>query len=384
MPAAASWEGEDMSASYLRTADAPLRPPPRGTVGLFAWLRQNLFSGPASALMTVSLSLFLGVIAWNVIDWALVRAVWTGVDRSSCAVEGTGACWPFVWEKLPQWLFGFYPIEERWRAVLAVAIGVAALIPMLIPAVPGKRLNGLILLTVCPVVALVLLAGGVWGLKPVETTNWGGLLVTLVVAVTGIVASLPLGVLLALGRQSELPVVRAASVAFIEIWRGVPLITVLFMASVMLPLILPGGMSFDKLVRAIVGITLFASAYMAEAVRGGLQAVGKGQREAGLALGLSRWQTMRKIILPQALRISIPNIVGIFIGLFKDTTLVLVVGIYDFLGIINAGMQDANWATPETANTGYFVAAVVYFAFCFAMSRYALFTERRLGRTGRN
>ena len=192
-----------------------------------------------------------------------------------------------------------------------------------------------------------------------------------------------LGILLALGRRSELPIIRSASIAFIELWRGVPLVTVLFMASVMLPLFLPNGMSLDKLMRAIVGLSLFASAYMAEAVRGGLQAVTKGQTEAGLALGLSRWQTTRKIVLPQALRISIPNIVGIFIGLFKDTTLVLVVSIYDFLGIINAGLQDSKWAAPQTANTGYFVAALVYFAFCFAMSRYALFTERRLEQAGR-
>jgi general L-amino acid transport system permease protein len=176
--------------------------------------------------------------------------------------------------------------------------------------------------------------------------------------------------------------VRGVATAFIELWRGVPLITVLFMASVMLPLFLPDGANLDKLLRAITGITLFAAAYMAEAVRGGLQAIGKGQYEGAMALGLSHWQSLRKIVLPQALRISIPNIVGIFIGLFKDTTLVLIIGIYDFLGIINAGTQDSKWAAPETSNTGYFVAALVYFAFCFAMSRYALFTERRFD-TGR-
>ncbi|MCA3560512.1 MAG: amino acid ABC transporter permease [Aestuariivirga sp.] len=372
-----------MSISYVRDRDAPLRPPPAGTAGPIGWLRENLFSSPGNSLLTAILAVALGYLAWTILDWAILRAVWTGVDREACAIANAGACWPFAAEKFPQWLFGFYPIAERWRPMLAFLIGAAALVPMLMPWVGGKTLNALFLLFIYPVIAFELLAGGLLGLTPVETSNWGGLMVTLVVAVTGIVFSLPLGILLALGRRSELPVIRAASIAFIELWRGVPLVTVLFMASVMLPLILPGGVTPDKLLRAIAGLSLFASAYMAEAVRGGLQAVGKGQTEAGLALGLSRGQVTRKIVLPQALRISIPNIVGIFIGLFKDTTLVLVVSIYDFLGIVNAGMQDAKWAAPQTANTGYFAAAIVYFVFCFAMSRYALFTERRLAQAGR-
>lgn len=368
---------------FVRETDAPLLPPPPDSAGVRGWLRQNLFSSFGNSVLTIVMAALLGLIAWQIIGWALIRAVWVGVDREACAVAGAGACWPFVWAKFPQWLFGFYPIGERWRPVLAFLIGAVALVPMLMPSAGGKTWNALFLLVAYPLIAFELLAGGLFGLAPVETSSWGGLTVTLVVAVTGIVFSLPLGILLALGRRSDLPVIRTASIAFIELWRGVPLVTVLFMASVMLPLFLPGGVSLDKLMRAIVGLSLFASAYMAEAVRGGLQAVAKGQTEAGLALGLSRWQVTRKIVLPQALRVSIPNIVGIFIGLFKDTTLVLVVSIYDFLGIINAGLQDAKWAAPQTANTGYFVAALVYFAFCFAMSRYALFTERRLEQAGR-
>lgn len=372
-----------MSIDYVRDRDAPLRPPPAGTTGAVGWLRANLFSSFGNSLLTLLLTLALGYLLWSLLDWAVLRAVWTGADREACAIADAGACWPFVREKFPQWLFGFYPISERWRPIAAFVIGALALAPMLMPSAGSKRWNAVFLLVAYPILVVELLAGGMFGLTPVETASWGGLMVTLVVAVTGIVFSLPLGILLALGRRSELPIVRSASIAFIELWRGVPLVTVLFMASVMLPLFLPSGITFDKLVRAIVGLSLFASAYMAEAVRGGLQAVAKGQTEAGLALGLSRWQVTRKIVLPQALRISIPNIVGIFIGLFKDTTLVLVVSIYDFLGIINAGMQDPKWATPQTANTGYFVAALVYFAFCFAMSRYALFTETRLEQAGK-
>ena len=364
--------------SFVRETDAPLLPPPANSAGLRGWLRQNLFSSIGNSVLTIFMAALLAAVAWTVIDWALLRAVWTGMDREACAVEGAGACWPFAWAKFPQWLFGFYPIGERWRPVLTFLIGAAALVPMLMPSAPHKFWNALFLIVAYPVLALVLLRGGVFGLVPVETSNWGGLLVTLVVSITGIAVSLPLGIVLALGRQSRMPVVRTLSIAFIELWRGVPLITVLFMSSVMLPLFFPDGTVLDKLLRALIGISLFAAAYMAEVVRGGLQAIPKGQYEGAMALGLGWWPTMRLIILPQALKISIPNIVGNFIGLFKDTTLVLIIGIYDFLGIISTSTQDAKWASPETANTGYFVAAIVFWAFCFGMSRYAMFTERRL------
>jgi general L-amino acid transport system permease protein len=214
----------------------------------------------------------------------------------------------------------------------------------------------------------------------VETAQWGGLLVTLVVAVTGIVVSLPLGVLLALGRRSTMPAVRLLSITFIETVRGVPLITVLFMASVMLPLFLPAGVNFDKLLRALVGVALFSSAYMAEVVRGGLQAIPKGQYEAARALGLSYWKMMVLIVLPQALKIVIPGIVNSFISLFKDTVLVSIVGIFDLLGIVQAGFTDQRWVSPMTAPTGYFGAAMIFFVFCFAMSRYSMYLERRLAR----
>ena len=220
----------------------------------------------------------------------------------------------------------------------------------------------------------------VWPLPLVETSVWGGLLVTLVVAVAGIVASLPLGILLALGRRSQLPAVRMLSVGFIEFWRGVPLITVLFMSSVMLPLFLPEGVEFNKLLRALIGVALFASAYMAEVVRGGLQAIPKGQYEGADSLGLGYGQKMRLIVMPQALTLVIPGIVNTFIGLFKDTVLVLIIGLFDLLGAVQASNTDAGWASPVQQTTGYFVAAAIFFIFCFGMSRYSMFMENKLRR----
>lgn len=222
-----------------------------------------------------------------------------------------------------------------------------------------------------------------FGLETVETSLWGGFVMTLVIAVTGIVAALPLGILLALGRRSQMPAVSLFSVIFIEFWRGVPLITVLFMSSVMLPLFLPDGVTFDKLLRALIGVALFSSAYMAEVVRGGMQAIPKGQYEGAMAVGLNYWQSMQKIILPQALKIVIPGIVNTFIGLFKDTTLVSIIGLLDFLGMINLSHSDSNWATPVQAMTSYVFCAFIFFLFCFGMSRYSIFMEDRLNTSHR-
>ena len=234
------------------------------------------------------------------------------------------------------------------------------------------------------VLGVILLTMSVdFGLRPVETPLWGGFVMTLVIAVTGIVAALPLGILLALGRRSQMPAVSLFSVIFIEFWRGVPLITVLFMSSVMLPLFLPDGVTFDKLLRALIGVALFSSAYMAEVVRGGMQAIPKGQYEGAMAVGLNYWQSMRMIILPQALKIVIPGIVNTFIGLFKDTTLVSIIGLLDFLGMINLSHSDSNWATPVQAMTSYLFCAFIFFIFCFAMARYSVFMENRLNTSHR-
>ena len=366
------------SLFYVRDGDEPDMPPPRTQRGIILWLRANLFSSWLNTILT-----FLGValIAWIVpplFRWAILDAAWTGSSRDVCLDPSVGACWAFVKAKFAQFMYGRYPFDERWRVNLLAIMLVAGLIPMAIPRVPFKRENAIYLLVIFPIAAYFLLVGGVFGLAHVETTLWGGLLVTLVVAIVGMVVSVPLGILLALGRRSRLPVIRIASVTFIEFVRGVPLITVLFMASVMLPIFLPPGTTFDKLLRALIGVALFAAAYMAEVVRGGLQAIPRGQYEAAAALGLGYWPMMGLIILPQALKIVIPGIVNSFISLFKDTSLVLIIGIFDLLGIVQLGFADPNWVSYKTPTTGYVFAAAVFWVFCFSMSRYSIYTERRL------
>ena len=493
------------SQAWVRTKDAERLPPPPNTTGMIGWLLQNLFNTPLNAVLTIVGAAFVAWIAWGIIDWAIIHGVFTGENRDACVAgqetgAQLGACWPYVWAKFHQFVYGFYPFDQRWRVNICFIVGAAALVTMLIPSLPYKKWNALFLLVVYPLMTFVLLTGGnldlsastiigiagllllsaqmvplvafgiedgikrnrlalilagaamvIWllslfismpavnifgnfvslaspailglllvaavlslahevsmrdvsarsallgwigtccailavlllmtvdfGLVTVETQQWGGLLVTLVVAVTGIVASLPLGILLALGRRSRMLAVRLFSIVFIEVWRGVPLITVLFMSSIMLPLFMPEGVNFDKLLRALVGTALFSAAYMAETVRGGLQAIPKGQYEASQALGLSYWRTMNLIVLPQALKIVIPGIVNSFISLFKDTTLVLIIGLFDLLGIVKASFGDPKWASPQTATTGFFVAALMFWVFCFSMSRYSIFMERRL------
>ncbi|MCW5696862.1 MAG: amino acid ABC transporter permease [Bauldia sp.] len=361
--------------NFVRTEIIPAQPPPAGTLGPLAWLRAHLFSTPANAAITILAVLFL---AWTIpplIRWAFVDAVWTGENREACV--GAGACWAFVRAKFDLFMYGQYPPAQHWRVNVVGLLFVAGLVPMAIPAIPGKRWTVLYLLVVFPVAAFILLRGGMFGLTDVPTTRWGGLLVTLVVAVTGIVIAFPLGVLLALARRSRLPLIRVLATGLIEIWRGVPLVTVLFMASVMLPIFLPSGVTIDKLLRAIIGIGVFYSAYMAEVIRGGLQSIPRGQYEGAMALGLSGLQRTWLVVLPQALTISIPGIVNTIIALFKDTSLVLIIALYDLLGMIQSATNDSNWAVAQVPASGYAFAAVIYWALCFSMSRYSLFIERR-------
>ncbi len=368
--------------SFVREKYLAQTPPPVMTAGVLGWIRENLFSSPGGVLMTMLGLYVIWIFAPPLIQWSLIDAVWRGEGRGDCLVKGAGACWAFVNAKFGQFIYGRYTIDERWRVDLVFLIGVLTIAPLMIDGLtgklPGRRFFIAFGLLAYPVISYVLLFGGNFGLTIVETPLWGGLLLTLVVAAGGMAASLPLGILLALGRRSHMPVIRTFSVIFIEVWRGVPLITVLFMASVMLPLFLPAGTNFDKLARVLIGVALFSSAYMAEVVRGGLQAIPRGQYEAASALGLGYWQATALIILPQALRLVIPGIVNTFIGLFKDTTLVLIVGLFDLLGVIQLNFTDANWATPQTAITGYVFAALIFWIFCFGMSRYSLAIENRL------
>ncbi|WP_027708113.1 amino acid ABC transporter permease [Zooshikella ganghwensis] len=352
----------------------PDLPPPRRSDGAFGWIRANLFSSVTNTLLTLLAVYLLYIGLVPLIQWAFIDASWVGETRDDCAVGG--ACWVFIKTRLNQFVYGFYPEELYWR-VNWVFILFGVLITLLIAEkTPYKKWIVIFTLTVFPIITFYLVYGGAFGLEVVETHKWGGLMLTLILAVVGIVAALPFGILLALGRRSTMPVIKTFCTLFIEIWRGVPLITVLFMASVMLPLFIPEEIVFDKLVRALIGIVMFQSAYMAEVVRGGLQAIPKGQYEAASALGLSYWKMMGLIILPQALKLMIPGIVNTFIALFKDTSLVLVIGLLDLLAIVQAGLADAKWAGYSVE--GYVFVGLVFWVFCFGMSRYSQALEKKL------
>jgi general L-amino acid transport system permease protein len=371
------------SIGFVRSEPTASLPPPNLMRGPVAWIRQSLFSTPANSVLTLLVLALLYFIIPPVIRFVLVDAVWTGADRSVCREDvvhhAVGACWAFVGDRIGYFTYGSYPVAQRWRVDVFFALLGVGVVWMLWLGAPRKGLGAVYFFVVFPIASFLLLSGGDWvGLEPVPTAFWGGILVTMVVSIVGIVFSLPLGILLALGRRSRLPVVRLASVIFIEVVRGVPLITVLIMANTMLPLFLPVGVSVDRLLRPLVGVAIFSAAYMAEVVRGGLQAIPKGQYEGAMSLGLGYWRMMYFIVLPQALRIVIPGIVNTFIGLFKDTTLVYVVGLFDLIKTIEAARIDPIWAAPTVSYTGYAFAFLFYWIFCFGMSRYSLFVERRL------
>ena len=379
--------GLEPVSSIAGQAAAPTasRERPRVAAGSpLAWLRANLFQSIPSSIATVLFGALIVYWAVSIFDWAVLHAVWSvpqganGPDTTACQqAQGTGACWAIVGEKYRLILFGRYPYEQQWRPNLVVLLFVGLYV---VSAWRRMWRRELVLVWVAALIAIgVLMWGGVLGLTPVADDQWGGLPLTLMLATFGAALAFPLAILVALGRRSkQLPAVKVLCVIYVELIRGVPLITLLFMASVMLPLFLPEGLDIDKLLRAQVAIILFTGAYLAEVVRGGLQALPKGQAEAADALGLSYWKKTGLIILPQALRLVIPPLVNTFIGFFKDTSLVLIIGLFDLVGAGKIAMAEPIWAAYSTEI--YLFLAAIYFVFCYTMARYSRGLEREFAR----
>ena len=363
-----------MSAQTFQPIDP--RPAPVKTEGIVAWIRINLFGDWITGLMTVVIGAILLATIPQLLSWALFRASWIP-DFDACRVEGVGACWGVVAEKYRIILFGRYPFEEQWRPLIATGLMLGLLIASCMRAFWK---SWLVILWVAVLAAFFLLMyGNTMGLTKVETDRWGGLPLTILLASLSMVMAFPIAMVVALGRRSTLPAISTFCTIYVELIRGVPLISVLFMASFMFPLFMPQGFSIDVLIRVLVGITLFAAAYMAEVIRGGLQAIPKGQLEAAATLGLSYWQTQVKIVLPQALAMVVPSIMNNFIGLFKDTSLVTIVSLYELTGALSLALNsDANWRPFKIE--GYLFIAMIYFIFCFSMSRYSIWVEKQVNK----
>jgi general L-amino acid transport system permease protein len=355
-------------------------------LGPWAWLRANLLGSWWSTAITLALGYVILRTLFNAVEWGLVNAVWSvpygesgQPDTSVCQnAKGIGACWAVISDKYRLILFGRYPYEEQWRPLVAVLLFIALFTVSGMRRFWRKELA--LIWIVCLTAVGVLMWGGIPGLPLVTEDFWGGLPLTLILATFGLAFAFPLAVLVALGRRStQLPAVRLLCVLYVELIRGVPLIAFLFMASVMFPLFMPNGVNVDKLLRAQIAFILFSAAYLAEVVRGGLQALPKGQSEAADALGLSYWKKTAFIILPQALRLVIPPLVNTFIGSFKDTTLVLIIGLFDLLTMGKVALSDPPW--QSFSSEIYMFLAVIYIAFCFAMSKYSRGLERDLNRS---
>ncbi|MFK7867213.1 MAG: amino acid ABC transporter permease [Alphaproteobacteria bacterium] len=357
------------------TGSHPDLPPPAGTTGYVGWIRKNFFNGWLNSILTIICLYLLYLIIPPILSFYVFDAVLFASSRDECRELGSGACWAFIKARLDFFTYGFYPADERWRPNLAFILFLIALGPALFDKFPKRKL-GLIYTAIFPFIGMWLILGG-FGLEPVETDKIGGILLTLILGVTGIAFSFPIGVILALGRYNDrMPAVQMICVIFIEVIRGVPLIALLFIASTMLNFFMPPGTNFDILLRVIIMVVIFASAYMAEVIRGGLQAIPKGQFEGADALGLNYWQSMRSIVLPQALKVSIPGIVNTFVSLYKDTTLVLIIGLLDILGAGRNALSDLKWS--GLALEVYSFAALFFFISCYAMSRYSYYLERKL------
>lgn len=343
----------------------------RGAVGrALRWLRTNLFASIFSSMISLLLILLLAKTLFSLAQWGIWDAIWSvpGNNTSACrALRGIGACWAVIPEKLRFILFGSYTYDQQWRPAAATLIFIA-LFYVSSRRSWWRRELALVWAAALTLIS-VLMWGGIFGLSFVSQDRWGGLPVTLILATFGLAFGFPLGIFVALGRRSKLPAIRSLSILYVELIRGVPLISLLFMASVMFPLFMPEGFNIDKLLRAQIAFILYAGAYLAEVIRGGLQAIPVGQQEAADALGLSYWQKNRLVVLPQAIRHVIPPLVNTFIAFFKDTSLVLIIGIFDLLTTAKTAIIDPAWQSFSVEV--YIFVAMIYFAFCFAMSRYS-------------
>jgi general L-amino acid transport system permease protein len=363
------------SATYhpIASRAAPVR-----TQGPLAWLRANLFADWKTATSTLLLGSLLLWFVPRLFDWAVLSAVWPADLKACRAAEGTGACWGVITEKYRVIIFGRYPFEQQWRPLIATLLMLATLMASCTRAFWRPWLA--VLWIVVLGAFFVLMYGNTMGLARVETDRWGGLPLTILLATLSIVMAFPIALIVALGRRSDLPAIRSFCTLYVELIRGVPLISLLFMASFMFPLFMPQGLTIDVLIRVLVGITLFTAAYLAEVIRGGLQAIPKGQLEAAATLGLSYWQTQRKIVLPQALAMVVPSIMNSFISVFKDTSLVSIVSLYELTGALDMAINaDADWKPFKLQ--GYVFIAAIYFIFCFSMSRYSRWVERQVNKS---
>jgi general L-amino acid transport system permease protein len=343
------------------------------------WMHHNLFSTPVNTFLTfLSLTIIYFVFV-PVFEWLVIEAQWTGSTPQDCP-DKSAACWPFIWARFDQFMYGLYPETERWRINLGVALGILLSLPVFFPKFPYKAPTIIFLIFIAyPLIGLLLFLGGSFGLPYIETSAWGGFFLTIITAIFVLSTSLPLAVLLALGRQSTIPLIRITSTTWIELWRSVPALVVLFVAIIMFPLFMPKGWEVDKLLRALIALTVLMSSYLAEAIRGALLSIPKEQYEAADALGFGYWQRTFLVILPQAMPIALPQITSTFIGLFKETTMLLIIGLFDLLGMVQTAASDPSWLSQGVSATGYLFVALFFWIFCFSLSRYSAYLERKTG-----
>ena len=355
----------------------PARTAPINTEGPVAWIRANLFGNWSTSLGTLTILAVLLYVLPPFLKWLLVDAVWVP-NYDTCHADGAGACWGVIVEKFRLIIFGRYPFEEQWRPLVATLLLLGLIAMSCTRAFWKAWLAGVWVVVFA--LFFTIMFGGVLGLTWVETDRWGGLPLTILLSTLCMTAAFPIALVIALGRRSNLPAIKSVCTIYVELVRGVPLISVLFMASFMFPLLMPPGFNIDVLIRVMAGITLFAAAYMAEVIRGGLQAIPKGQIEAAATLGLSYCQTQRKIVLPQALAMVVPGVMNNFIATFMDTSLVTIVSLYELTGSMSLALNsDANWRPFKIE--GYLFIAIIYFIFCFSMSRYSKWIEKQVNKS---